>query len=178
MPSEAEIEALLTGVPLARMQTTYNFDQRDILNSFVRAAHDHSVQYITSTDRRRQRTTLAGKSGSDAVIDWEGASFEIAGCRRAIGALKRRTSSLSSSRYWTFSLLEEFKVRYDDGAWTVATSNGAQIASMSSHVARVFRDSTPAVLRFSPELRDEDERRFIILVLLYSETRRLDVTAS
>lgn len=25
----------------------------------------------------------------------------------------------NSTRYWTFSLLEEFKVRYEQGVWTV-----------------------------------------------------------
>jgi hypothetical protein len=28
----------------------------------------------------------------------------------------------NSTRYWTFSLLEEFKVRYEHGVWTVCTS--------------------------------------------------------
>ncbi|KAJ7877037.1 hypothetical protein B0H13DRAFT_2347368 [Mycena leptocephala] len=133
MPTEAEIEALLTGIPLAATRTTYHFDESDILNSALRAEHDRSVQYVTATgmdgaDRRRHRTTLAGKSGVDAAIEWDEEWFEIAGCKRAISALKRRTSSFSSSRYWTFSLLEEFKVRYEQGVWTVASSNGVEIA--------------------------------------------------
>jgi hypothetical protein len=103
MPTEAEIEALLTGVPLATTRTTYHFDESDILNSALRAEHDRSVQYVTTTDtdgadRRRHRTTLAGKSGVDtAAIEWDEGWFEIAGCKRAISALKRRTSSFSSS---------------------------------------------------------------------------------
>jgi hypothetical protein len=60
----------------------------------------------------------------------------------------------------------------------VASSNGAEIAWMTPRVAHLFRASTPAVLRLAPELRDEDARRFIILVLLYSETRRMDVVNS
>jgi hypothetical protein len=103
MPTEAEIEALLTGIPLAATRTTYHFDESDILNSALRVEHDRSVQYVTATgmdgaDRRRHRTTLAGKSGVDAAaIEWDEELFEIAGCKRAISALKRRTSSFSSS---------------------------------------------------------------------------------
>jgi hypothetical protein len=60
----------------------------------------------------------------------------------------------------------------------VASSNGAEIAWMTPRVAHLFRASTPAVLRLAPELRYEDARQFIILVLLYSETRRMDVVNS
>ncbi|KAJ7128836.1 hypothetical protein C8R43DRAFT_1027304 [Mycena crocata] len=173
MPTEAEIEALLSGVPIAVMQSTYKFEQADVLNSPLRGG-DRSVQYVTTTDRSRDRTVLACKSGQDPILDWRNTTFEISGCKRPIGALKRRKSSSSSSRYWIYSPTEEFKVRYDDKIWTVLSSNGSQVATMTLHVSRIFSDSSPAVLHISPELRDEDERRFIILVLLYSETRRLD----
>jgi hypothetical protein len=60
----------------------------------------------------------------------------------------------------------------------VASSNGIEIAWMTPRVAHVFRTSTPAVLLLAPGLRDEHARRFIILVLLYSETWRMDVANS
>jgi hypothetical protein len=79
---------------------------------------------------------------------------------------------------------------YDKGAWTVfvkynfmgchssyhpqAVSANSD-SSGSSHIPHEFSNSAPAIVRLWPAVRDEDKRRFIILVLLYSETRRLDV---
>ncbi|KAJ7745585.1 hypothetical protein DFH07DRAFT_833504 [Mycena maculata] len=161
--------------------TTFTFDSAKILNSTVRSAHEHSVQYRVTTQKRgssRQTTSLEGTSGTPlATIDWKSKTFEISGSRRDMADLRIRRGTFSSSYYWSWFDCEEYKVKYSaelDHTWTVYSYSGTVLATFTSNIQRVFKDNSLPMLCISQSIRDEDERQFIILVLIYSEAKRLD----
>jgi hypothetical protein len=58
------------------------------------------------------------------------------------------------------------------------TNSHGEVACLTEYKPHLFHDNEHATLRISPEIQDEHQRAFIILVLLYSETKRLDVRCS
>ncbi|KAJ6529332.1 hypothetical protein B0H19DRAFT_531593 [Mycena capillaripes] len=161
--------------------TTLTFDSPKILKSALRCVDDRDVKYTTTTVRAhssRQTTSLDGAPGTpNAVIDWKRGTFEISGARRHMADLKTKRVTFSSSRYWSWFDCEEYKVKYaavEDNTWTVFSYSGTVLATFTSKIRRMFNDNALPVLRISSAIRDEDERLFIILVLLYSETKRLE----
>ncbi|KAJ7431602.1 hypothetical protein FB451DRAFT_1486607 [Mycena latifolia] len=153
----------------------FTFDSQKILKSAIYRAEDRFLQYITATEKQgftRHRTTVRDGAVT-AEIDWRDRTFQIAGDRHGVALLKRKLSNFSETRYWKWLDGEEYKVRYSnaDEMWTVHVSTGVLVAELSSygHKPKVL-----PVLRISEDIRESDERRFLLLVLLYSETKRLD----
>ncbi|KAJ7908693.1 hypothetical protein B0H13DRAFT_2016278 [Mycena leptocephala] len=162
--------------------TTLIFDSPKILKSTLRDDDDREVKYITTTVQQgrsnRHTTSLEGAPGTpNAVIDWKKKTFEISGSKRNMADLRSRRARFSSSRYWSWFDCEEYKVKYEaemENTWTVFSYSGTVLATFTSQVQRIFKDNAQPVLRISESIQDEVERRFIILVLLYSETKRLE----
>ncbi|KAJ7670714.1 hypothetical protein DFH06DRAFT_1320637 [Mycena polygramma] len=163
--------------------TTLTFHSFNILDSDLCSDDGQQTIYTTSTVRarsRRQTTSLrlAGAPGTlDARIDWRRNTFEIAGLRRDMADLRTKQGTFSSSHYWSWFDCEEYKVKYaaeEDNTWTVFSYSGTVLATFTSKIRRILHDNDLPVLRISPRIRDEDERCFVILVLLYSETKRLE----
>ncbi|KAJ6481326.1 hypothetical protein C8R47DRAFT_1218492 [Mycena vitilis] len=157
--------------------TTLTFASPKILRSTIRS-DDPEVKYTTNTVKKqssRQTTTLEGPPGiGDAVIDWKGNTFEMSGSTRHISELRTKRATFSTSRYWSWFDEEEYKLKYGERTWTVYSYDGSVLATFATNTHRFFRDNTMPVIHMSPSLADEEERRFIILVLLYSETIRKD----
>ncbi|KAJ6471604.1 hypothetical protein C8R47DRAFT_1147356 [Mycena vitilis] len=155
----------------------FTFDSERILKSTIQAV---DARYTTTTVKHgfaRHRTTLENASGTaSADINWRDRTFEIGGKTDSIDQLKRKVSNFSLTRYWKWSGDgEEYKVKYgSNDAWTVTSLNGTVIASLISSVERSFGPNTLPILHIARSIRDEEERQFILLVLLYSETKRLD----
>ncbi|KAJ7484153.1 hypothetical protein FB451DRAFT_1231657 [Mycena latifolia] len=161
--------------------TTFTFDSAKILTTTLFSRDAGSMKYTTSTVKKgssRQSTALEGAPGTpNAVIDWKGKTFTISGSTRDVAELRKKRATFSSSRYWTWFDCEEYRVKYEsdlDHTWTVFSYSGAVLATFASNVHRVFQDNLLPVLCMSTSICDEEERRFIILVLLYSETKRLE----
>ncbi|KAJ7683465.1 hypothetical protein B0H17DRAFT_1205162 [Mycena rosella] len=156
---------------------TLTFDSAKILKTTLRAADDDErpLEYATTTASSgsgRQSTSLVGAQGSrDAVIDWKQKTFSVADSTRPIRELRKKRATFSSSRYWSWFDCEECKVKYQDNAWTVFSYSGSVLAVFTPNTHRGGRKALP-VLRLASSVCDEEERRFIILVLLYSETKR------
>ncbi|KAJ7132705.1 hypothetical protein C8R46DRAFT_1048407 [Mycena filopes] len=160
---------------------TYTFESERILKSVIGSG---SGEYTTSTTKQgfsRHRTTVEDRSGAAcAAIDWRERTFEIGGNSQAIEGLKRKVSNYTMTRYWRWQHGEEYKVRWTDveNAWTVTTSTGAVLASIHSfRDGGLLKPSVLPVLKLARSLAgagEEEQRRFVLLVLLYSETRRLD----
>ncbi|KAJ7093432.1 hypothetical protein B0H15DRAFT_799228 [Mycena belliarum] len=158
--------------------------------------------YTTSTVRKgssRQSTSLVGAPGSpDTEIDWKRNTFTISGETRHVGELRKKRATFSScailfprfisacanhisgklkSRYWSWFECEEYRVKYDselENTWMVSSYSGTVLATFSSNIHRVFHGNSLPALNLSSSIHDEDKRRFIILVLLYSEIKRLE----
>ncbi|KAJ6481325.1 hypothetical protein C8R47DRAFT_595556 [Mycena vitilis] len=162
---------------------TLRFDSFNIIDSDLCSDNGQKTIYTTSTVRarsRRQTTSLrlAGAPGTqDARIDWKRNTFEIARLKRDMAELRTRQGTFSSSHYWSWFDCEEYKVKYaaeEDNTWTVVSYSGTVLATFTSRIRRILHDDDLPVLRISPRIRDENERCFVILVLLYSETKRLE----
>ncbi|KAJ7107787.1 hypothetical protein C8R44DRAFT_885188 [Mycena epipterygia] len=159
---------------------SFTFDSERILKSAIRSADDHVLRYTTSTVKQglaRHRTIFEDASGLvGATIDWRERTFDIAGETHNIDNLKRKLSNFSGTRYWKWPGGEEYKVRYSntENTWTVTASTGEIVAELTSCIARPFRSSILPVLRIARGIRAADQRRFLSLLLIYSETKRLD----
>ncbi|KAJ7051492.1 hypothetical protein C8F01DRAFT_1174732 [Mycena amicta] len=163
----------------------YTFDSTNILKSALRDSYLARVYTTRTTNQApfvRSQTTLEhGPSGTQAVIDWQTRTFQIGSGvgettqTRAVDGLKRKTA-FSATRYWRWGDGEEYKVKYSDATWTLNSASGTLLASLSSateHLIRQHLNSLP-VLRIARSVQDETQRQFIILLLLYSETKRLE----
>ncbi|KAJ7639951.1 hypothetical protein DFH06DRAFT_1137963 [Mycena polygramma] len=58
--------------------------------------------------------------------------------------------------------------------WTVTSPNGAVVTSLTSSVEHTSGLTTLPVLHMARNIHEEPERQFLLLVLLYSEAKRLD----
>ncbi|KAJ7448686.1 hypothetical protein B0H11DRAFT_340636 [Mycena galericulata] len=159
---------------------SYTFDSENILRSGIRGK-DRSLQYRTNTVKHyfsRDHTTIEDASGhTRGTINWqERRSFQISERRNEIPSLKRKLSTFSWTRYWKRTEGEEYQVKYSsvENTWTVKTSTGETIGELHSRVERLFKANSTPTLFIGGDIRDEDEQLFILMVLLYSETRRLD----
>ncbi|KAF7326309.1 hypothetical protein MKEN_00484300 [Mycena kentingensis (nom. inval.)] len=144
---------------------------------------DKEVEYTVGTVKRgstRLTTALrepgAGKEPT-ALIDWRARLFEISGHRKRVVEMKSTKGAFSSSRYWSWFDEEEYRVKYSAEmahTWTLYSYTGDVLATLTSAVHRLLAQNSLPVLRIASTVTDEDERRFIVLVLLYSETKRLE----
>ncbi|KAJ6599747.1 hypothetical protein DFH09DRAFT_1128725 [Mycena vulgaris] len=159
--------------------TTFTFDSAKILRSTLRSADERPLTYTTSTvtataPDESPRTALAGADGTpNAVIDWRHNTFSIGNSTRHVSELRQKRTMFSSSRYWSWFDCEECKVKRQGNMWTVFSYSGGVLATFTPNINRGSRKSLP-ILTLAASVRDEEERRFIILVLLYSETKRLE----
>ncbi|KAJ7719275.1 hypothetical protein B0H16DRAFT_1739470 [Mycena metata] len=165
--------------------TTFTLDSPKILKSTFTPDVEDDVEYTTTTTvngakkrSSRQVTYLRGApETANSIIDWKRNTFEISGMKRHMSDVRTKRGAFSSTRYWTWFDAEEYKVKYEaemDKTWTVFSYDGSVLATFTSTVHRMFHNSSMPVLSLSEGIADEDERRFIILILLYSETKRLE----
>ncbi|KAJ7162661.1 hypothetical protein C8R43DRAFT_1173402 [Mycena crocata] len=167
------------------------FESHKILKSAIRDSNDRTLRYNTSTTKQgfsRHRTTLedasASRSTGPTTIDWRERTFEIADKTHSIDLLKRKLSNFSEKRYWKWCDGDEYKVKFATSSnnWSELTFNliqvtnlaGDVIAELDPYIEHTFKPSSPVIIRLARDIRDDEERRFLMLVLLYSETKRLD----
>ncbi|KAJ7306215.1 hypothetical protein DFH08DRAFT_824871 [Mycena albidolilacea] len=160
--------------------TTLIFNSSRILDSEIHCGEDHALEYTTRTVKTRssrQTTSLEGAETSTSKIDWKRQTFEIAGSTRKIAQMRTKRAAFSSSRYWTWLDQEEYRVKYEaemDRTWTVYSYDGTILATFTAYTRRFLRDNSMPVLSISENITDENEQQFLILILLYSETKRLE----
>ncbi|KAJ7894317.1 hypothetical protein B0H14DRAFT_2683937 [Mycena olivaceomarginata] len=164
----------------------FTFDCPKILKSNIHCEDD--LEYTTSTvnkpsSRSRQTTSLLAPrppgtpNGPAAIIDWAQGTFEVAGRTRRIDELCAKRGTFSSSRYWTWLTAEEYRVKYEAETahtWTVYAYDGTVLATLTTRIHYFFHDDSLPLLEISPSVTDDRELQFIILILLYSETKRRD----
>ncbi|KAF7300087.1 hypothetical protein MKEN_01331800 [Mycena kentingensis (nom. inval.)] len=168
-------------------------------------ARVYTTRTVSTGSFQRSTTTLEhATNGSAAVIDWTGKSFQVGADTAYVETLKRKANAFSGyvplasralsasavagtlsdahrldrTRYWRWGNGDEYRVKYSDNMWTVSSQSGTLLASLSSATAHIVRqdlNSLP-VLRISPAVADETQRQFIILIMLYSETKRIERT--
>ncbi|KAJ6562610.1 hypothetical protein B0H19DRAFT_1145141 [Mycena capillaripes] len=161
------------------MSLNLTFKSKDILNSHLHA--NHSNPYTTSSSGGilgRKTTTLKTSgflSGSAGKINWRDKTFEIGGKTKKWRKIEGSAGWFTSGREWEWSG-HTYTVKHSRHKWTVTNSHG-EVARFTPYKSHLLRPSEYASLQISPEIHDEHQRAFIILVLLYSETKRQDKQA-
>jgi hypothetical protein len=56
----------------------------------------------------------------------------------------------------------------------VYSYDGTILATFTAYTRRFLRDNSMPVLSVSESITDENEQQFLILILLYSETKRME----
>ncbi|KAJ7912323.1 hypothetical protein B0H13DRAFT_2271660 [Mycena leptocephala] len=159
------------------MSLDLTFQSKDILNSHLHTGHSHP--YTTSSSSGvllgRKTTTLKTSgflSGSAGKIHWRDKTFEVGGRTKKWKKVKGSAGWFTSAREWEWSG-HTYTVKHSHRRWTVTTSNG-EVAHFTPYKSHLLRASQHASLHISPEIHDEHQRAFLILVLLYSETTYKD----
>jgi len=111
----------------------------------------------------------------DGAIDWKEGTFVIGGKSVKWENLKRKLSRRSGSeREWKWSG-ERFTVKYQSGAGRWMAKSGSPVhpddAIFTIRKHRIFGADDPATIEFTQNITARD-MIFLILVLIYSETRR------
>ncbi|KAJ6623291.1 hypothetical protein B0H10DRAFT_2010756 [Mycena sp. CBHHK59/15] len=159
----------------------FTLSSHKILKCSICSDSEYDIRYMTTTTKKgyaRHHTALEdGTSGAaGATIDWRERTFEISGTRQDVAQMKTQKSMFSGTRYWRWLDGEEYKVKYWGGenTWQVLTPTEEVVAAFTSYIGRIFSEDSLPILRISHNIREEAQRRFLILILLYSETKRLD----
>ncbi|KAG6827594.1 hypothetical protein H0H92_011190 [Tricholoma furcatifolium] len=166
---------------------SYAFTHKDFLNSTLRPLTSSSASapapYRISTNSGflagNKVTTLDPytPSGVSGKIHWKSDEFEIGRVRRATGTL-----IYSTGGFWNLGWTQEcrwsyqsYVIQYANNQWTVTPSNAPRsipVAILVPYESHIFRSAEPATLSLAPGLPNE-EGVFLMLVLLYSEVKRL-----
>ncbi|KAJ7445104.1 hypothetical protein FB451DRAFT_1568233 [Mycena latifolia] len=159
------------------MSLDLTFKSKDILNNHLHDTRQfHSNPYTTSSSSDRKTTTLktAGfLSSSAGKIHWRDKSFEIGGRTKKWRKVESSAGWFTSGREWEWSG-HTYTVKHSHNKWTATNSQGSTVAHFAPHKFYLFSSSEHASLNISPEIQDEHQRAFLILVMLYSETKRQD----
>ncbi|KAF7362802.1 hypothetical protein MVEN_00630000 [Mycena venus] len=154
-------------------------NDQDILNTTLTAI-DGTVQYTIMTQMkifgRRDPTHVVARSGQEGIIDWREKTIRIGQNERPVAYLKQhRGGMFSSKRQWSWTDIA-YTVKYEDNRdWTATPiSESVEVARLRSRNEHLFRSSDPAIVWFSEDIPNDTEKMFLLLVLLYSEVRRLD----
>ncbi|KAI4528519.1 hypothetical protein K525DRAFT_359127 [Schizophyllum commune Loenen D] len=165
---------------------TLTFAGDDILNGSLlddgSSDADYTIHINTNYGRIRKETTLV-TSALSASIKWPERCLSIGAETHPISEVERKVyveGRLTTARAWKWGKIE-YELDYADGAWTAkdlsSSSHKTIIAYFRSSRSHLFRKNEPA--RFVLE-RDVPpaELAFLLIALLYSEIRRLDVAQS
>ncbi|KAF7360681.1 hypothetical protein MVEN_00799900 [Mycena venus] len=126
----------------------------------------------------RKTTTLRTSgffSGSAGKIHWRDKTFEIGGKTKKWRKVERSGGWFTSGREWEWSG-HTYTVKHAHHRWTVTDSH-EEVAHFTPYKSHLLRSNEHASLHFTSAIQDEHQRAFIILVLLYSETKRKDKQA-
>ncbi|TRM59233.1 hypothetical protein BD626DRAFT_508664 [Schizophyllum amplum] len=157
-------------------------DGKDILNgALISAGSQCDVAYTLGTTRNgrvRGVTSLSGTPTSSII--WPERYFDIGGETSRIDSVEREVwieGRLTSARAWQWGQAE-YELRYANGERTakdlLSASANNVVASLRSPRSHVFHKNEPA--QWSIEIPMlPTQLRFLLLALLYSEVRRLDV---
>ncbi|KAF8077683.1 hypothetical protein FPV67DRAFT_7752 [Lyophyllum atratum] len=164
----------------------YTFVSKDLLNTAVLPTESQNwTSYSTSTNSSVlvPKLTILTPSATrntygaalDGAIDWQNESLIIGGMSTKLKNLKRRPSRKSGgAREWTWKG-ERFTVKYHASTdkWTAKSGSPAHpddaIFAVRKH--RILKADDPATMTLSENLSAQDTV-FLILVMIYSETRR------
>ncbi|KAJ7292169.1 hypothetical protein C8J57DRAFT_1458668, partial [Mycena rebaudengoi] len=157
------------------MALDLTFNSKDFLNSHLTSGHSNAYTTSTSRGMRGLKITQLASGffpGTAGRIDWRDKSFEIAGRTQKIKRISSSGGWFSLSRDWKWGA-HTYTLKYSRKGWTAKTSMG-EVAHYNSYKPHLFRSSDHAAIQISPAIQDQHEIVFLILVMLYSETKRLE----
>ncbi|KAG5728441.1 hypothetical protein E4T56_gene19005 [Termitomyces sp. T112] len=163
------------------------FSDKDILNCDLRPSDSSSMLIKISTTvgsilRLPKTTTLvpiisySSPHFPISTIYWKHHEFEIDGSRRKWYTLNYKPKLFSSTREWQWSPAHNsYVVKYKEHRWTAAPthSRDSVVATLTPYKKHFLSELEPAILSLSPSL-PAVEKAFLMLVMIYSERRRLE----
>lgn len=162
----------------------------NILNCCIRIRRDHSIVYTLKTTiglHGRKVTILRdenpplGKAECVGFILWKEKAFGIFGQRKTISEVKRtKWGVFKKFRYWRWAPEnKEFDIFYDSEAgWKVTALDHQRSMAAQFLVPErpaLFSKGQPPSLHLTKAALEADEV-FLILAMIYSETKRQDAT--
>ncbi|KAJ3502258.1 hypothetical protein NLJ89_g8970 [Agrocybe chaxingu] len=172
------------------MEATFD-NKANVLNAKVHASHDNSVLYVVNTKQTmwgRTLTELWDKNPLPGEVDtntrvgainWKQRKFEVDGTWKSIDDVRRRPAGLKNrvrqrSRFWKWADdHEEYSVVHLEDGWkaTCTSTNAVEATFAVPYRPQIFGKAKPVVLNLGKGALSRDEV-FLILVLIYSETKR------
>lgn len=175
-------------INLLPLMPNFTFSKQDILNTDLHhdpAGRSTSYRIDTTTGFRGRKTTTlvpTGRSSSHripAAIHWRERTFEMGGVKHDWSTLKHNTGGIfSSSREWRWSR-KSYTVKFHHAIWTASLTSSPHTtrATFSPYKSHWFSPNESGQISIPVDVSDEDTA-FLILVMIYSETKRLDSARS
>ncbi|KAG5649811.1 hypothetical protein H0H81_001912, partial [Sphagnurus paluster] len=162
----------------------------NLLTASILTTRDASALYTLKTTfglRGRKVTLLRdenpppGRPAGVGAIYWKEKTIEILGTRKTVKELRRIEGGIwkfNRTRHWRWAPdRREYELRHDDEGWKATINNNLSTAARLLVPARphIFSTPPPPALHLTRTALEADEV-FLILVLVYEETKRQDRT--
>ncbi|KAJ7291917.1 hypothetical protein C8J57DRAFT_1274184 [Mycena rebaudengoi] len=156
------------------MATTLTFESKDLLSSQL-VGPDGKAEYttITTTGKfgRLTKTSLHSATGLFGTINWRQKTFVIGGVEYPWYILSTRVGKFNSQQEWNWAH-QRYMVKYYQREWTVTPASGFTAIRFTPYRPRLFGHSDRAIIHFPSVELDENERIFILMMMLNAEIRR------
>ncbi|KAL1714365.1 hypothetical protein EV715DRAFT_209734 [Schizophyllum commune] len=164
---------------------TLTFTNRDVLNTVLVPNDEDEHPYTIETVRSRigEKITIVSGTSPAASIYWNEHYFVMGSESLPVKSLEQEVwvkGRYTSARAWR-SGMYEYEVDYADGGWTVkdvlSSHPNTAVAYLRSARTHLLHKTEPAQLIVKPDISSEG-LAFLLLTLIYSEWRRLEVLVS
>ncbi|KAJ7911636.1 hypothetical protein B0H13DRAFT_2328135 [Mycena leptocephala] len=139
-----------------------------------------AVHYTTATTTglRGHKVTTITAASVVGEIDWREKTFALGGVRRGWDALRPDVGAASGGeREWKWAN-QAYNLKYVDSykelLATPTSSRALAPVRFTVPSTHLLHPSEPVTITFPPELQDAEEKMFVLMAILQTETMRLD----
>ncbi|KAJ7613531.1 hypothetical protein FB45DRAFT_874481 [Roridomyces roridus] len=167
-------------IPYGTLSLTFTNPKHDLIDTPL-TAPDGEVHFTLSTMNGmlgRKITTITSTSGLVGTIHWRENSFSLDGVQVPVKDLKTKSGGLlSREREWKWKNWG-YKLKYHD--WekelrAVPThEHAAGNVSFWPYRPLIYKDGDLATIQFPEIMKNEEERLFALMAILYTDMERQD----
>ncbi|KAF8142892.1 hypothetical protein K438DRAFT_1877144 [Mycena galopus ATCC 62051] len=168
------------------MTLALKFLTKHLLESAI-IGPDDAVHYHTTSTRGfggRKTTTITAASGLQfvGVINWREHTFEINGVKRRWDEIRTHLNKSAYEWYWD-TIGKPYRLEYDESfkelLATPTTDDPASVVRFVPFHHHLFHlhETERAHIYFPESMQDEQERIFLLMVILQTDTERQDANA-
>ncbi|KAJ7643090.1 hypothetical protein DFH06DRAFT_1333877 [Mycena polygramma] len=165
---------------MSDLSLTLTFTAKDILqSSLVDSSGVQHYTISTTTGLRGRKVTTITAAGLIAEVDWRKKVFAIGGERFGWDSVRTEVGVASGGeRQWKWGNRQAYILKYvnSDKELLVTPTSGSRanpvrFTAASNHL---LHSSEPATITFPLELQDAQEKMFVLMAILQTETMRTD----